>query len=434
MINQVDLKDIDLAGFEDKVYVIAAEVIDILKELSRENQKQINSKLIAERMFQKESVKNALFNNVTSTVSKEDEINFLKGLADKVLNKFSEIVPSHMGDNFISLKEIFKDHTIIKSSTDWLDSPIGIIKKYIDSISARNNELEEFLKQTMQYLAALEAPLANELSSQQQKFEDDRNFQDSIFQYMDMMREECNVSENLDSLKMAFINRIENITASIETKRKHDMARLKETEKTIEEMQNRMNEVQREADEVRKRAQEVEAEAYRDTLTGLHNRKAYNDKIEEVLAHVKRYNIPASLMICDIDYFKNINDTFGHKVGDLALKKLGELLKDRLRINDFISRYGGEEFAIVLPHTDIKGAIIAGEGIRSYIDQSIFSYKDKKIPLTISVGISSFNKNDDINTVFERADKALYLAKNSGRNKIKSEDDLAAEETTLKQT
>lgn len=434
MIQEIDLKDIDLAGFEEKIYVIAAEVLDILKELSRENQKQINCKVIAERMFHKESVKNVLINSGSLTPNKEEEVRYLKEIANAVLDKFSEIVPSHMGDNLFSLKEIFKDHSIIKSSTDWLDSPISIIKKYLESISARNSELEEFLKHTMRYLAAIEAPLANELSSQQQKFTEDRDFQDSIFQYVDMMREECSVSDNIDSLKIAFINRIENITKSIEKKREHDIERLKETEKTIEEMQKRMNEVKREADEVRKRAQEVEAEAYRDALTGLHNRKAYDEKIEEVLAHVKRYNIPASLMICDIDYFKKINDTFGHKVGDLALKKLGELLKDRLRINDFISRYGGEEFAIVLPHTNIKGALIAGEGIRSYINQSVFSYKDNKIPLTISVGISSFNKNDDITTVFERADRALYLAKNSGRNIVKTEDDVAAAKTAIKQT
>jgi diguanylate cyclase len=434
MIQEIDLKDSDLAGFEEKVYVIADEVLNILKELSRENQKQINSKLIAERMFHKESVKNILFNGDSLTPNKEEEIKYLKEIANAVLDKFSELVPSHMEDNLFSLREIFKDHSIIKSSTDWLDSPMSIIKKYIHSISARNNGLEEFLKQTMQYLAAIEAPLVNELSFQQQKFMEDRDFQDSIFQYMNVMREECNVSDNIDSLKMAFINRIENITKSIEKKRTHDMLRLKETEETIKEMQKQISEVKREADEVRKKSEEMEVQAYRDALTGLYNRKAYDEKVEEILAHVQRYNIPASLIICDIDFFKKINDTFGHKVGDLALKKLADLFKDRLRKNDFISRYGGEEFAIVLPHTDIKGAIIAGEGIRSYIDNSVFSYKDHKIPVTISVGISSFKQNDAVDTVFERADKALYLAKRSGRNKIKTEEDVTAEKTAPKQT
>ncbi|MBI5098489.1 MAG: diguanylate cyclase [Nitrospirae bacterium] len=429
MTHEIYLKDIDLAGFEEKVYVIAAEVLDILKELSRENQKQINSKTIAEKMFHKESVKNALVNKNNGETNKEDEIKFLKELANTVLDKFSELVPSHMVENLCSLKEIFKDHTIFNSSADWLDSPISTVKKYIESVSTRNNELEAFLKQTMQYLAAIEAPLTNELSFQQKKFSEDREFEDSIYKYMDMMREECNVTDDIESLKMAFINKIENINKGIEKKRERDIVRLKETEKTIEEMKKRMNEVKREADEIRKRSQEMEVETYRDALTGLHNRKAYDEKMEETLAHIRRYNVTASLMICDIDFFKKINDNFGHKVGDLALKKLAELLKERLRINDFISRYGGEEFAIVLPHTDMKGAMIAGESIRSYIDMSVFSYKNQKIPLTISVGISSFKKGDDVNTVFERSDKALYLAKKSGRNKVKTEDDITAEGT-----
>jgi diguanylate cyclase len=422
-----------LAGFEEKVYVIADEVLNILKELSRENQKQINSKVIAEKMFQKESVKSALVNNYNNnvTANKERELNFLKELANTTLDRFSELVPSHMVENLSNLKEIFKDHAVFDSSTDWLDSPISIIKKYINSITTYNNELEEFLKQTMQRLVAIEAPITNELSSQQEKFREDREFEDSIYKYMDMMRQDCNNFTDFESLKMTFLNKIENINNGIEKKRENDIVRLKETEKTIEEMKKRLNEVKREADEIRKRSEEMEVQAYRDALTGLYNRKAYDEKIEEILAHVQRYNIPASLIICDIDFFKKINDTFGHKVGDLALKKLAELLKDRLRKNDFISRYGGEEFAIVLPHTDIKGAIIAGEGIRSYIDNSVFSYKDHKIPITISVGISSFNKNDDVDTVFERADKALYFAKRSGRNKVKTEDDVASERSII---
>jgi diguanylate cyclase len=126
-------------------------------------------------------------------------------------------------------------------------------------------------------------------------------------------------------------------------------------------------------------------------------------------------------MVCDIDFFKKINDTYGHKVGDLALKKLASLLQERLRVNDIITRYGGEEFAIILPHTGLEGAQKAAEGIRSYIDKATFSYKGKTIPLTISVGVSKFIKGDDKNSVFERADRALYLAKNSGRNAVRSE-------------
>jgi diguanylate cyclase len=202
------------------------------------------------------------------------------------------------------------------------------------------------------------------------------------------------------------------------------MLRLQRTEEALQEMTERMNEMKKEAEEIRKKAEEAKNESYHDSLTQLHNRKAYDEKIEEAMANVTRYDESASLIVCDIDFFKSINDTFGHKVGDLALKKLATLLKERLRVNDFVARYGGEEFVVILPHTDLDGAYIAGEGIRSYIDKALFSYKGQHIPLKVSVGISEFKKSDDSSSAFERADKALYLAKDSGRNQVKTEKDV----------
>ncbi|MBI5408355.1 MAG: diguanylate cyclase [Nitrospirae bacterium] len=428
MSNKISLKDTDIAAFEEKVYTIADEVLVILKELSKENKKQISSKLIAEKMFRKESVKNALVNNDGSP--DDSEADSLKDAANAVLDKFADLIPSYT-EKFSSLKDTFNDKNILKNPADWLDSPIGVTKKYINSISSKNKDLETFLKQTTQYLAVIEKPLSSELSSRQQNYKEDKEFGEGLEKYVNMMKHECNINNDIESLKMAFLNKLENINNSIEQKREQDIMRLKDAEKTLGEMWERMNEIKGEADEIRRRSQEMEFESYHDALTGLYNRRAYEDKISETLANLERYNVPASLMICDIDFFKKINDTFGHKVGDLALKKLASLLRERLRKNDFISRYGGEEFAVILPHTDINGAITAGEGLRSFIDKSVFSYHDQRIPLTISVGVSYFRKGDDAGSVFERADSALYLAKNSGRNKVKTENDVIIEGTTL---
>jgi diguanylate cyclase len=241
---------------------------------------------------------------------------------------------------------------------------------------------------------------------------------------MNMMSEDVHISGDVKSIKSALINKIENINTHISDKREQDVSKLKETEKTLENMSARLTEIKEEADELRKRSQEIEFEAVTDALTGIYNRKGYNDKISETLAHVKRYGIKSSLIVCDIDFFKKINDNFGHKVGDLALIKLATLLKDRLRTNDFIARFGGEEFVVILPHTALEGAIKAATGLREYIDNAVFSYKGKQIPLTISIGVSEFTKDDDDSSVFERADHALYLAKRSGRNTVMTENDV----------
>lgn len=430
MTQEFALTELD-ALFEEKVYVIADEVLNILKEFSEGNRQQISTKEIAEKMFWRKPVKDILHNNdVKPDESRDREVRQLKEVADAVLNRFSELVPESMVNHFSDLPmECSED--MLKSSTHWLDSPIGVIKRYINSLSMRITELESFMIQTMQYLSDTEYHISSELSSQQEKFDEDRNFENNITSSMDYLKENVNTSNDFSKIKIQLLNKIDNINKGINIKREQDMKRLQETERTIESMSKRMSEIKEDADEIRRRSQEIEFEAVRDGLTGLYNRKAYNEKIEETLAHVRRYDIKASLMICDIDYFKTINDTFGHKVGDLALKKLASLLKERLRSNDFISRYGGEEFVIILPHTDIKGALKAGEGIRSYIDKSIFSYKSQTIPLTISVGISSFMRDDNESTVFERADKALYTAKRSGRNSVRTEEDNAIEGSAL---
>jgi diguanylate cyclase len=246
-----------------------------------------------------------------------------------------------------------------------------------------------------------------------------------------MIKHDFNSADNTSNdgfrnLKMAVMNKIETINKNIGEKRKQDMSRLRDTEKTLDAMGKRIDNIKNEADAIKKKAKEIELESLHDNLTGLYNRKAYDKKIIETLADLKRYYTPASLIICDIDNFKIINDNFGHKVGDLALKKISTLFSEKLRVNDFIARYGGEEFAIILPHTALEDARKAGEGVRAYIDDSVFSYKKENIALKISAGISSFRADDNVHTVFERADKALYLSKNSGKNTVRTEDDITS--------
>ncbi len=410
--------------FEEKVSVIADEVLSILKELHQENRQQISSKHISDKMKWKASVKNLLTNNEMTKADNDPDTVGLKEISDALLDKLKELLPPSMTDKLNELKDEIHNDTNNHGSRDWLDSPINIIKKHITSLSHRNKELEEFMVAALQHLSDTESHLASELSCHQDKFRDDRNFEDQIAKNMNIMSEDITVTSNVSLIKSILVTKIENINTHITDKRDQDMSKLKDTEKTLEDMSARLTEIKEEADELRKRSQEIEVESITDALTGIYNRKGYDDKMSETLAHVKRYGIKSSLIVCDIDFFKKINDNFGHKVGDLALIKLATLLKDRLRTNDFIARFGGEEFVVILPHTDIEGAAKAGLGLREYIDNAVFSYKGKEVPLTISIGVSEFTKDDDNSSVFERADHALYLAKKSGRNTVKTENDV----------
>jgi diguanylate cyclase (GGDEF)-like protein len=375
-------------------------------------------------MLWKSSVKDLLINKEKTRTDDFPDTEGLKEISNALLDKLKELLPGSMTEKLNELKDDLQNNDKKQVSKDWLDSPINIIKKHVTSLTKRNNELEEFMLTAMQHLSDTETHVSSELSSHHDKFREDRNFEARISENMNMISEDIHISGDVKSIKSVLMNKIENINTHISDKREQDMSKLKETEKTLENMSARLTEIKEEADELRKRSQEIEFEAVTDALTGIYNRKGYNDKISETLAHVKRYGIKSSLIVCDIDFFKKINDNFGHKVGDLALIKLATLLKDRLRTNDFIARFGGEEFVVILPHTALEGAIKAATGLREYIDNAVFSYKGKQIPLTISIGVSEFTKDDDDSSVFERADHALYLAKRSGRNTVMTENDV----------
>lgn len=156
-----------------------------------------------------------------------------------------------------------------------------------------------------------------------------------------------------------------------------------------------------------------------DELTGLFNRRFYDQKILAEYRRSKRNLTPLSLIIIDIDHFKAVNDNYGHLAGDQCLVWLSLHIKKSLkRSSDMAFRYGGEEFCVILPDTDEKGAMALAEALRKNIEHQACTHKDIEIPLTISSGVFTYLQQDDIQPeqIFMGADKALYEAKNNGRN------------------
>lgn len=160
-----------------------------------------------------------------------------------------------------------------------------------------------------------------------------------------------------------------------------------------------------------------------DNLTGINNRRYFEQFCANEFYRVERYKRPVSCVLIDIDYFKKINDNYGHEAGDAVLKNISEVLKKNLRHSDSatLCRYGGEEFVALLPETDGNGAIICAENLRKQIENTTTTYKDKQIKITISIGISSLFENPVLvsTDLVHYADIALYKAKEAGRNCIK---------------
>jgi diguanylate cyclase (GGDEF)-like protein len=165
---------------------------------------------------------------------------------------------------------------------------------------------------------------------------------------------------------------------------------------------------------------ELEKQAHIDYLTGVNNRRYFMQQAELELARTKRYNTHLSILTMDIDLFKQVNDNYGHKVGDQVLKKLAAICSEALREIDIIGRVGGEEFAILLPETDKTNALDAAERLRAAIADNLIPIENGlPIRMTVSIGVASLTSNDDnLDVLLSQSDEALYEAKKSGRNKV----------------
>ncbi|GGN35468.1 MULTISPECIES: GGDEF domain-containing protein [Marinomonas] len=154
-----------------------------------------------------------------------------------------------------------------------------------------------------------------------------------------------------------------------------------------------------------------------DPLTSLLNRRGLNLYFSIELDKARVTTSPLSVILIDVDYFKKVNDMFGHDIGDICLIDIGNLLKSNLKNKDFIARFGGEEFIIILPNTSQGDAALIAEKLRNLVSKEAFS--DFKLPLTITLGIAEYNDhNDNTLSIIKRADKALYKGKENGRNRV----------------
>ncbi len=158
-----------------------------------------------------------------------------------------------------------------------------------------------------------------------------------------------------------------------------------------------------------------------DALTGLYNRRHLDANLEREFLRSKRYHNNLSIAVIDIDFFKKVNDTYGHLCGDYVLKEVAYMILDTLRKTDMVFRYGGEEFVALLTETPLEKALIPLERLRKRIEKYPFEYNDNKFQVTISIGVNSTESGVETAGEFlDGADKALYLAKNNGRNNVKT--------------
>ncbi len=156
-----------------------------------------------------------------------------------------------------------------------------------------------------------------------------------------------------------------------------------------------------------------------DGLTQTYNKRHFMEEMEREMLRARRHSRDLSLMMIDIDYFKRVNDHYGHLAGDYVLRELAKVVQERIRRDEVFARYGGEEFAIQLPETPLRGALELAADLRERVERRVFSFQGEQIPITISIGVAQMQAGDrTVEDLIQRADDKLYEAKRSGRNRV----------------
>lgn len=284
------------------------------------------------------------------------------------------------------------------------------------------HEYEEFLKTLTSRLHDLDQHIRQTSNEDNEAFEQRNAISRAVEDEVTGLRSHVEKATNLDKLKSSVSDRLDVLNDHFEKYRKSDHDRFHQSQSQIQALTLRLHDMEQESDELREVAEKSRELALKDALTGIWNRQALNENLEQEFSRWQRYQKPLSMVIWDIDFFKRVNDNYGHAAGDKVLKTIAQIFTKETRDCDFIARFGGEEFVGIFPETRLEDALQLANKIRDKIEHSKFHYENKPVPITASAGLARFKPSDTVEDVFKRADTALYKAKESGRNRCLSED------------
>ncbi|MFH2057850.1 MAG: GGDEF domain-containing protein [Pseudomonadota bacterium] len=340
--------------------------------------------------------------------SYHEVVSNLRGTLDKKFSKKLDIIAQK-----IKNAEDTNDITEIRESV------FSLVFVYISETHQDSEKVNAFVREVVSKILEIESKLATTVTHTDSMFENNDGFESVLSSEISGLKQTSDVAASLDELKAKVSERLLSIEKALETKQAKDRAIKEVSQKNRLAFKSGFAKLKQELNEATQYTEELEKKLNQDQLTGAFNRRAYDKRIEEEMQRFLRYKTCFSLLIIDADKFKNINDKYGHAIGDKCLQEIIKRSIPLLRKNDMLARYGGEEFAVIMPETDCEGAKNAAEKIRQTIEKIEFIYKKEKVKVTVSIGIAQ-SKPEDTNhqQIFERADIAVYKAKEQGRNMV----------------
>lgn len=292
-----------------------------------------------------------------------------------------------------------------------------VLQAYIGA----DNEYRDYLERLDGELSELLSALGVSITTEQRFRQAADNLHTTVSDGMLSINQALSDHTNIDQLKTTVESHIQQLQLALTDYKQQD-ENLSESESLalqLKALASKVQQMEQNEADIRTRLAEEKQRSITDSLTGLPNREAYGEKLYEETQRWQCYGHPLSLAVVDIDFFKKVNDNYGHQTGDKVLKIVANAVSKRLREVDFMARFGGEEFVLLLPETSAENALGMLNRIREAIATAPFRYQKEKITITVSIGIAEFNEGDNSEAVFAKADQALYDAKEGGRNQCR---------------
>jgi diguanylate cyclase len=291
------------------------------------------------------------------------------------------------------------------------------------SIGADDN-YRSYLNHVYEELNNITHSLGTAIEEEEQQRLINTTLHDSVSDGMNTINQALNDHNDIDRLKTAVETQVQSIQNALKKSLVPKVDSQDSLTSQLTALVERVQNMEEQDANIREQLEKEKVRAVTDTLTGLPNREAYGERVHNEILRWQRYQHPLSLAVLDIDFFKKVNDQYGHQMGDKVLKAISTSVANRLREVDFIARFGGEEFVLLLPETSAEDALSMLNRTRERLAKTHMRSKkengeETKFTVTVSIGISEFREGDTADDVFERADKALYEAKENGRDQCR---------------
>lgn len=333
-----------------------------------------------------------------------------------------QVLLQFINDFALDIKELKSDafkQQLVELEAEFAQSPK--LKKTVSAFRRHSKRIRRFIDRQNRYLTEREKELKDIIDLLAKAMvtldSDNQQYHQQIYRQSEKI-EQFTRLDDIKKLKQALIFEIENIRKTVRAKQDRDSRQLKSLSKQVSTLNV----------ELRK----ARVDSVTDGLTGVFNRKALDHHLNSLVEQNTRTPAAFAVMMVDIDDFKTINDAYGHPTGDRVLLALAQKCQGLIRNDDFIARYGGEEFVIVLSSASLTNATKKAQRICSSVGETRYALNDNKdvhiLNITVSIGISVYQTGDTAESVITRADRALYLAKKTGKNRVVSEKELVPDD------